>query len=218
MGSIPIDQQSALDTFLDGARTKHVPGGQIILYEGDTPPEVYILKHGVVKIYDIDEQGNEKILHLVKQPALVPLAFFSGLRDPLKWFYATLIDCDLYVLSVPDLKAMTYGNPELATILTNTFSTDVHELLVRLSSLSKTNTHGKVLAALKFLMVRHATERRSGWWRVNFAVSHQLIADLCGITRESAALVMKDLQHKKIVRYPRTTILEIHRAELIADS
>lgn len=201
---------TALTKLLVNARMKHIPGGQIILYEGDLPLEAYILKNGVVKMYDIDEQGNEKILHLVKPPTLIPFAFFSGMRDPLRWFYTTLTDCDVYVLPVDELKQYTHSNPDLAEALTNAFSDEVHELLVRLSSMSKTNAREKVLAALKFLMVCHAIERRTGWWRVTFAVSHQLIADLCGITRESAALVMKGLQVDKIIRYPRVTILEIH--------
>ena len=209
-------KQEVLNELLEHARLRHIPGGQIVFYEGDTPPEAFVLKNGVVKMYDIDDQGNEKILHLVKPPGLIPFAFFSGMRAPLRWFYTTLTDCDMYVLSVAEIKQKTRDNPELAEALMNDFSDDVHELLVRLSSLSKTNARDKVLAALKFLMSCHATERRTGWWRVNFAVSHQLIADLCGITRESAALAMKDLHNEKVVRYPRTTILEINKERAIA--
>jgi CRP-like cAMP-binding protein len=52
---------------------------------------------------------------------------------------------------------------------------------------------------------------------VNFAVSHQLIADICGITRESAALVMKELQNENTVRNPRVTILEINQKKLSSE-
>jgi CRP/FNR family transcriptional regulator len=204
-----------LQKLLQRRHAKHVPGGQILLYEGDVPLEVYILKQGIIKVYDIDEQGNEKILHLLKPPALIPFAFFSGMRSPLKWFYTTLTDCDVYVIPQTELREMVRANWQLSEALTSTFSYDVHELLVRLSSLGKSNARDKVIAALKFLLVCHASERRTGWWRVNFAVSHQLIADLCGITRESTALVMKDLQTEEIVRNPRITILEIQKDRLI---
>jgi CRP/FNR family transcriptional regulator len=207
----------ALATTLRTARVKHVPGGQIILYEEDVPHEVYVLKRGVVKIYDINDQGNEKILHLVKPPAVIPFAFFSGQPHPLKWFYAALTDCDVYVLSALQLTKAVTTNGALGQLLTNTFSEDVHELLVRLSSLSKTHSRDKLIAALKFLAACHSVPRRSGWWRVNFAASHQLLADLCGITRESAAMVMKELQDQKIVRYPRLTILEINQAKLLKE-
>lgn len=208
--SIPFLLQHALHS----ARTRQVPSGQIILYEGDVPQEVFILKSGVVKLYDIDDQGSEKILHLVKPPAVIPFAFFSGMHDPLHWFYTTLTDCELYVLPVTELQEMTRSGSNLAEILTNHFSDDVHELLVRLNSLSKTNTQDKVMAVLRFLMVRHATERRASWWRVNFPVNHQLIADLCGITRESTSIVMKELLDKKLVRSPKLTMLEINKKRL----
>jgi len=205
----PDTGTGALQQLTQGAHVRQIPAGQIILYQGDTPLEVCILKDGVVKLYDIDEQGNEKILHIVQPPTLVPFAFFSGMHDPLKWFYATLSDCEVYVLSANELKLTMRADPDLTETLATHFSSDVHELLTRLSSLSKTNARDKVLAALKFLEARHATARRNGWRLVNFPVSHQLIADLCGITRESAAVAMKELQNEKIIRYQRTTILEI---------
>lgn len=203
---------------LQKARLKHVPAGQIIFYEHDLPREVFVLKSGIVKIYDIDEQGNEKVLHLVKSPAIVPFAFFSGMRDPLRWFYATLTECELWVFAARELQQMTRVDSALAEVLTNGFSDDVHELLTRLSSLGKTNARDKVLATLRFLVAVHASEqRRAGWWRVNFPVNHQLIADICGITRETAAITMKELQGEKIVRNPKVTTLEINRERLVGD-
>ena len=99
------NRQSALDAFLRNARIKHVPGGQIIFYESDVPSETYIIKSGVVKMYDIDEQGNEKILHLVKAPALIPFAFFTGEPVPLRWFYSTVTDCEFYTMQAADVRA-----------------------------------------------------------------------------------------------------------------
>lgn len=203
-----------LQKLLQSARQKHFPRGQIILYEGDIPAEVYVLKNGVVKLYDIDDQGNEKILHIVSAPVLLPFAFFSGGTDPVRWFYTAITDCDAYVLPEPKLMHAVRSDGALAVALMNAFSTDVHELLTRLSSLEKTNARGKLLAALKFLAVRLAKERRSGWWRVSFPVSHQLLADMSGITRESTAVVMKELQDEKIIRNPRITILEINKSKL----
>lgn len=208
--ALPLLLQHALRS----ARVKQVPSGQIILYEGDTPQDVFILKTGIVKLYDIDNQGSEKILHIVKPPAIIPFAFFSGMHDPLRWFYMTLTDCELYTLPFRELQTMTRADSNLSELLTNHFSDDVHELLVRLNSLSKTNAQDKVAAVLWFLMEHHSTERRAAWWRVNFPVNHQLIADLCGITRESTSIVMKELLDKRVIRVPKQTTLEINREKL----
>ncbi len=215
MASNTVVIPPVVQKLMQSAQLRRIPKGQIILYEGDMLRDVFIIKSGVVKLYDIDEQGNEKILHIVKTPAVVPFAFFSGVHNALKWFYVTLTDCELCMMPADELRSRVKQDSELAEVLTNAFSQDVHELLVRLSSLGKTNIQDKVAAALRFLLERHATKQRSGRWRVDFPVSHQLIADLCGITRESAAIVMKEFQKKKIVSAPQSTVLEIERKRLL---
>lgn len=202
---------------LKNARLKQYPKGQIIQYQGDELSEVYILKSGVVKIYDIDEQGNEKILHITKAPALIPFSFFSGGKTPPNWFYSALTDCELYVIPHESLHSAMEKDARLAITLTNEFSKDVHELLVRLSSLGKTTAHVKLIATLWFLATWHATEHRKGWWRVSFPVNHQLLADITGITRERAAMVMKELQDAGTIRNPRLTVLEINKESLRAN-
>jgi len=200
----------AFTALLSKARVKHFPKSQIILYLGDTPTDVYILKSGIVKIHDVDEQGNDKILHILSKPAVMPFIFFSASNKGTNWFYTCLTDCDLYILSQTTLRRHMAGNADLTNYLLSWFSLEVHEILVRLSSLGKTNVQDKVVAALKFLAVCHGIQRRSGWRRVSFPVNHQFIADLVGITRESAAITMKELQDEGIVRNPRLTILEIN--------
>lgn len=110
---------------------------------------------------------------------------------------------------------MLHTEIALGEVITNTFSSDVHKLLVRLSSLSKTSARDKVIAALSFLVSTHSTEKRAQWWQVNFPVSHQLIADICGITRETAAIMMKELHDEKIIRNPKVTVLEINKKMLL---
>lgn len=199
---------------LQGVRRKHIPKGQIIMYQGDMSLDAYVLNSGVVKMYDIDENGNEKVLHLVKRPALIPFAFFSGATVPARWFYSALTDCEVY--AVPHLKLFKalHDDSQLAVYMMNWFSQEAHEILTRLSSLGKTNAHDKLVVALRYLALHHGAVRRTGWWRISFPVNHQLLADMVGITRESTALAMKELQDQKVVRNPRQTILEINKTKL----
>lgn len=209
------DMPSSLVKLLGTARVKNFPKSQIIIYAGDQTPEVLIIKDGIVKVHDIDEQGNEKILHIVKAPTVIPFVFFSGPEDGTKWFYTALTDTDIYVLPQKQLNEAMHDDADLAAFLVHAFSREMHELLVRLSSLGKTVTRDKLLAALKFLAVCHAKAGKSSWRLVSFPVSHQLLADMTGVTRESAAISMKELEDDKIIRYPKVTTLEINFDKLI---
>ncbi len=209
------DMPETLRKMVTDARKKHVQKGQILFYLGDEPNDIYMLQDGYVKIHNIDDAGNEKVLHILGPYGVMPFALFSGNKTPTKWFYTALTDCDLIILPYDELvqSMREYGNNAL--YLMNWFSLEVHELLVRLDSMGKSNVQDKLLVALRFLAVRYGVERRSGWTRIQFSVNHQLVADMIGVTRESAAMAMKDLSDKTIVRNPRLTILEIKLDKLI---
>ncbi|HSX28185.1 MAG TPA: Crp/Fnr family transcriptional regulator [Candidatus Saccharimonadales bacterium] len=203
-----------LAPLLGEARVRTYPKGQIILYEDDQPSEIYVLKRGIVRIYDIDDQGNEKILHIIRAPTLFPLVWHLGLRGEVGSFYGALTDCDAYLLPSAEFEARMAKDATLANYVLRCHVTEMHELLVRLGSMNKTTSYDKLIAALKFLAVHHAQKGRGKWYRVEFPVSHQLLADMTGITRESATMAIGQLQEEKIVRYPRLTVLEVNFEKL----
>lgn len=211
-GDIPESLQALLRT----SRVKRFPKGQIMLYEGDTTSEVYVVKLGAVKLFDIDTNGNEKILHIVGPPTLLPFAFYSSLEQPLRWFYGAVNDCEVYVLPAAELRAAMQADAVLAEAMVTKLAFDMHEVLARLSSLGKTSVQEKLLAALLFLMTHHSSATRLGWHRVAFPVTHQLLADLAGVTRESVALCMKEFQTQKIIRNPKLNLLDINSERLNA--
>ncbi len=53
-------------------RRKRLPRGQTLLYQNDLMSNIFILTKGVIKIYDIDDDGNEKILHLLSAYGVLP--------------------------------------------------------------------------------------------------------------------------------------------------
>lgn len=199
-----------LDPLLVNAKVRHYPKGQIILYEGENPTDAFVVKEGAVKIYDIDEDGNEKILHIVKAPGIFPTLFLFGNRGVTNTFYTTVSDSELYVLSRADLEAKMEADPVLSMYCLRWFASEVSEILRRMSSLEKTSTRDKLIANLGYLHRQHADVQKGGWSRVRFPISHQLLADMIGVTRESTTMVMKDLQKEKIVRTPKLGILDIN--------
>lgn len=208
-------QRTPLQSLLEHAKLRQYPKGQIIIHDGEVPSELFIVKSGIVKIHDIDDQGNEKILHLVKSQAVFPMIFFLGAREENRSFYTALTDTELHVIPMSIAEEKMLEQSELAIYLMRWFSREIHEILVRLSSLGKTTTYDKLIAALKFLCVHHTTKRAGDWQRVNFPVSHQLLADMVGVTRESTTMIMKELQEEKIVRTPKLTVLEINAKRLL---
>ncbi len=204
-----------LSVLLTHAKLRTYPKGQIIIYEGETPTDLYVIKSGIVKVYDIDNQGNEKILHILKAPGIFPLVFFLQDSQETQSFYTTLTDVELYVLPQTHASKMMRENNDLTHYLIRAFALENHELMVRLSSMEKSTSRDKLIAALKFLCVYHTKHSSGNWHQIGFPVSHQLLADMIGVTRESTTMVMKDLQEEKLVRNPRLTVLEVNFKNLV---
>lgn len=209
--------KSPLKPLVENAQLRKYPKGQIVLYEGETLDNVYIVASGTIKIYDIDDQGNEKILHLVREPYVFPMNVFVEKDKEIHWFYGTADDAEIYVVPLSDGAAQLHADPRLAIHLLDQLGHEKHALMVRLSSMGKTTARDKLVATLKFLAEHHAEERVRGWRRVNFPVSHQLLADIMGVTRESTTMTVKDLTREKLLRYPRLTVLEINYKKLAED-
>lgn len=197
------------------ARLKLYPQDQIVIYAGDPPIEVYIIKTGYIKVYDIDGDGNEKILSIVKPGDIMPYAFYSGSDVPNRWFYQSISDAEVYVMNRDELLAKLKNDAEIMFALVNNFSLEVHELLTRISSLGKSNIHDKILALMRYLVVCIGKDNTKRWWRVPFPVNQQLLADITGMTRESCSTAIKELVNDELIRQPKINVLEINTVNLM---
>lgn len=190
--------------------------GQTILYPEDMTAALYVLHAGVVGMHSIDEEGNRKIFHLVAPPALFPIVSFSAQLASVSWFYTALTDAKVYLLPYEKIKSMlnTPDGTKTYNFILRQLLGEVHELLVKIDTSTKTTSAAKLVAVLKVLCTYHIKEHSGSWQTVIFPVSHQLLADMAGLTRETVSIAMKQLDQDGIVRYARPGKLELHRPRL----
>lgn len=192
-----------LKSLLEGARTKEFERGQLMLYKDDQLTETLIIYEGIVKLFDIDDKGQEKVLQIIKAPAVLPLDCLFDTPHVVSWHYGALTDVNASVFSPQEFHRRIVRSPLLSSYIINWLAVESHELLVRLNGTSKTDAKDKIITVLLFFMVYYTGPARRGWKRVEFPVTHQLLADVAGITRESVTIQMGELQREKIVRTKR---------------
>lgn len=204
-----------LRTLLKDAQTKHFEQGQILFYTGDPLAESVILKSGIVKVHDITSKGEEKVVQIVKAPAILPLDLLLSSPENIQWHYSALTDVEAYTFSASELYEHIINAPHLAAYIINWLAVEAHELMVRVDGMSKSDVKSKILTVLAFFEVHYSQAEKRGWKRIEFPVTHQLIADIAGTTRESATLQLGHLQKEKIIRFKRPFI-EVNAKRLIA--
>jgi CRP-like cAMP-binding protein len=207
---------SVIAPMLKEARLRIYEKGQNILYPDDVTAHLFVIKRGAVTMYDIDDQGMQKVLHIFGPPALFPMVSFSAPAATVSWFYSALTRTEVYLLPYLELKERLENAEGTAAynLLLRQLLCEVHELVVRINSGTRTNSLGKLVAALKFLAVHHSRSQPTGWARVVFPVSHQLLADMTGLARETVTISMKQLQQYKAVRNGSGSRLEVHNERL----
>jgi CRP/FNR family cyclic AMP-dependent transcriptional regulator len=202
-----------LRPLIEGARSKEYEHGQLVLYKGDPSTEVSVLHEGIVKLFDIDDKGQEKVLQIIKAPALLPLDCLFARPDVVSWHYGALTDIKVSVVSPQELQKCLASNTDLSAYVINWLAVESHELLVRINGINKTDAKDKIVAVLRFFAVYYTGPAKRGWKRIEFPVTHQLLADIAGITRESVTIQMGFLQQEKLVR-TRRPYLELHDQRL----
>lgn len=192
--------------------------GQIIIYHGDSPDYVMFIVSGAVKFYDIDKEGNEKIFHIGGPGSFFPLFYTFDVKPHVEAFYTTLQKSRFLMIPLKEFLECTQTNAEFTSRILTWYAQEMDHVVLRLKSLERSTAKDKLLQALLYLCEQHATIKvlRAGWWRVNFPLSQQTLAELTGLTRETVNMTLGELQKEGIVRVPKKMRLEICKEKLDA--
>lgn len=191
--------------------------GQIIFYHGDAPNQVMFIKSGAVKFYDTDTDGNEKILHIGGEGSIFPLFYAFEDKESIDAFYATVDKTVVLIVPLADFHNKLKTSPEYAFRALRWYAEEMDHIVLRLKSLEKSTAKQKVLQALYYLSGQHARKstNKPKWFKINFPLTQQTLADMTGLTRETVNITLKDAEVLKFVRMKRQ-IFEVNREEIKA--
>ncbi|HUD10116.1 MAG TPA: Crp/Fnr family transcriptional regulator [Candidatus Saccharimonadales bacterium] len=186
---------------------------QIICYHGDKPQHIFFVLKGHVRYYDIDEQGNEKILHINGPQNIFPMLYAFDVTDEVNGFYCSIDNVEVLSIPLKDFHEVIKTNIEFSNNLVLWFLNEIEQLVYRLNSLEKTDSRVKILYALKSLALNHG-QATDEWHKIGFPITQQFIADFTGLARETVSSTMHELEKDKIVRTGKLRSLEVKRKEL----
>lgn len=193
--------------------TRKYAKNQIICYQGDKPQHVFYVLKGHVKYYDIDEHGNEKILHIIGPENIFPMLYAFDVSKEIDAFYSTIDAAEVITIPLDEFRKVTQTNVKFCYTLTQWFLTEIEQLVFRINSFEKTDSHRKVMHALKYLATNYG-QAAHDWQRIDFTTTQQFIADFTGLTRETVSATMNELEKDKIIRSGVGRKIEVKGSEL----
>ncbi len=192
-----------LSEFVRQHSLKTFKRNETLIFQDDKPDIIHYIKSGFVKGYDIDSQGTEQLLWLGSAGDFVPLAWLFEAEPTVPYFFSALGDVEAYQIRRSELREFLSGNPaalgeisqELAMRLASTFR--------HLNAVEKARAEEKILYSLFFLSRRFSDLAQQTVKQVSLPITHQDIASLIGLTRETVSQELKKLKEAGFVYYDK---------------
>jgi CRP-like cAMP-binding protein len=208
-----VNRMSAIGDFVRTYPVKTCARNETILLQDETPDVVFCVKSGFIKAYDIDTQGCEQLLWFGSSGDIFPMIWLFRLTPDVQYFFSAFTDVELYVVNRCELLEFLQKNPEALMSLTRKLVLRMNEAFTHLDATKKARADEKIAHALYFLSLRFGHIVGEGEYRVVLPLTHQDIANLLGLARETVTIELRKLQEKGYIKYTKTS-LSVYRNKL----
>lgn len=201
-----------LDCFFTEFNTKRLyKKKEIIVRADDNPPGVFYLKEGYARLYTISPAGQELTLNILKPGCYFSMMWAIG-ETQNTYYFEALTNIELWRAPKEGLIEFVRKEPEVLFELTRRILIGLDGLLGVMESLLFGNAYNKVATVLIVAAKRFGKQKESREIIIELPLTHQTIASLAGITRETASLIMKQFEKEKLIS-SKHSILTIYNME-----
>lgn len=182
-------------------RRKFTSGGTII-YQGEAPRSACVLVKGVVRVYSISAQGDEQIVTFHVPGEFFPSSWIFSKAPSALFFYEAITDAEVAFIPRAELIEYLQSTPERQQALLDYFTTSYTASLIRVNALEQPKARDKLIYTMYFLCQRYAKDvENKKRVTIPIALTHQNLASLVGLTRETTAMEMSKLKKQGIISY-----------------
>jgi CRP-like cAMP-binding protein len=188
-----------------------------IIYSPTEPGQsVLLLTAGLVKVKDLTPDGKETILAFIEEGELFgELALLDA--DPRQEYAEAVEDCEVVVLPREDLLRLMDERPDLARYVIRLIGVRRRRIEKRLRNVLFLPSRERLVRLLRELVEAHG-ERRGQRAEIRLPLSHQDMASMIGVTRETVTAVLGQLQADGLVKVQRRRITVLDCARLDEES
>lgn len=194
---------------------KTITKGGNVLFQGEIPRSVMVVRSGIVRAYTITSTGEERTVSLHGDGELIPLTWVLGSTSNSLFYYEAVTDCRIFQVPKAAFNTFLAAKPERTASLLRQTATIYTSLLLRITGLEQSRAMEKIGFTLYYLLFTRGKEVSPGLFKIDVRLSHALFGSLVGLTRESTAKNMKQLRDKGIIDYSSFTYT-VNKAKLEA--
>ena len=183
--------------------TRQFAKKRTILFQGEIPRSAMVLESGLVKVYGITTGGDQRTVTLLSAGDIFPVeCVFDKSRVSL-YYYEALTDCSVLSLPKTEFTAALENNPALKDQVFQSYMAHYTSATMHIYALEHSHAHEKLVYILQYLVARFGEKQADGLTKIELRLSHQDIAEMVGLTRETTAVELHRLKDKGLIDYQR---------------
>lgn len=171
--------------------------GDVVLGASDVSSFVYYLSKGYIKDSAVSKEGAEYTLFIFKPADIFPYNWAFN-KLPNEHSFSAITDCVIYKCQRDDFLKFIKSDPEVLFMLTQRVLIRLRGVLQRLEYSAFGNAYKRVASIYIILSERFGVSTPDGI-KISFPLSHQDIAELVGVTRETASIEVKRLESEGLI-------------------
>lgn len=208
------DISQNLSVFFSKYKTQKFKKGISLIRGGEDPACVYYLKKGYVKMSSIFANGSELTLNIFKPGTFFPAIWLIGGIDNV-YYYQTISTAQ--VIKAPKIETLDFleNNTGIYHDLTKRLLIGLDGLLQNIQYLLYGNSTSRVASAILVSAKRFGKRFKNGSVLIDLTLTHQEIANLAGIARETTSIIIKKFERSGIITqsHKKIIILNLKRLE-----
>ena len=188
------------------------PKGSVIFTPGDAPEALYVLRSGLVKLSHVSEDGQESILRVFGPGDVFGELLLAVRARP--FLALALTACVVTVVPGKTFLQLLSTIPRIGFNFIGVLSRHLVEMALDRGQASHKWSFDRLVLTLLNLSKAHGKEAE-GKTGIALPLTHQILADMIGSSRETVSRHLARLQREGIVTQRGRTLL-IHEARLKA--
>ncbi|HUD07310.1 MAG TPA: Crp/Fnr family transcriptional regulator [Candidatus Saccharimonadales bacterium] len=189
--------------FIDQQPIRSFKSGQMLLFQGESPQSGYVIKKGIVKSYDINAQGDEQLAYLLTSADVFPYPWLLNQTPTSHFYYESLTDTELRVLNKQAYQFFLRKTEGMIIFELEKYARSEVKQAKRLTSLLNSKAVDKLINVISYLAINYGTVIGHNIVQIGISLTHQEIANLTGLRRETVAVGLNKLKRKGVIHYGR---------------
>jgi len=183
--------------------TRQFAKRRTILFQGEIPRGVLVLESGLAKVYGITNGGDQRTVTLLSAGDIFPVeCVFDKSRVSL-YYYEAVTDCSVMSLPKGEFVNALEHDGVLKDQVFQTYMAHYTSATMHIYALEHSHAQEKLVYILQYLVVRFGEKQANGLTKIALRLSHQDIAEMVGLTRETTAVELHRLKARKLISYQR---------------